>query len=42
MTFIGILIIIGMKLATDLMKREMNRYEEQYEELEDEADKSNY
>lgn len=42
MTFIGILIIIGMKLATDLMKREINRYEEQYEELEDEADKLNY
>ena len=42
MAFVGILIIIGMKLATDLMKREMKRYEEQYEELEDEADKFNY
>lgn len=42
MSFVGILVIVGMKLSMDLMKREVKRYEEQYEELEDEADKLNY
>lgn len=34
MVVVGILILIGMKLAVDYIKREIRRYEEEYDNEE--------
>lgn len=40
MAVVGILILVGMKLAVDYMKREIRRYEDEYDNEEESLDSS--